>query len=354
MTSARTVLLLCGGRSGEHEVLLASAASVLEAAPERIVLEPRVIARDGRLLSPAASRAALRDGRSDGDAYAADADPDVLTGLARADLRRFDAVFPLLHGPNGEDGTVQGLLRVAGVPFVGSDVLGSAAAMDKIVMKRLFASAGLPQVPWRGADRNAYAADPEGVRDRARDLPWPRFVKPANLGSSVGIGRARDEAEQDAALAEAFRHDRRVVIEAAAEGAREVEVAVLDGRPPHASPPGEIRVPDGAYYDYAHKYTEGASELLVPAPLPDRLADELRALALDAFRLVDAAGLARVDFFVDPAGRALVNEINTLPGFTRTSMYPRLLQAAGVPYPELIERLVEAALARRAEADAVR
>ncbi|MEX2500791.1 MAG: D-alanine--D-alanine ligase family protein [Trueperaceae bacterium] len=354
MTPPRTVLLLCGGRSGEHEVSLASAASVLAAAPTHLAMEPRVIARDGRLLSTTASRAALDEGRSDLPQHDVDADPDLLRGLARLDLRRYDAVFPLLHGPNGEDGSVQGLLRSLDLPFVGSDVLGSAAAMDKIVMKRLFDSAGLPQTPWRGVDRDAWHDDPDAVRRTLAELAWPRFVKPANLGSSVGIGRAPDEKRQDEALREAFRFDRRVVVEASAEDAREIEVGVLGRHRPEASPPGEIVVPPGAYYDYAHKYTEGASELRIPADLPDDVADHLRALAIDAFRLVDAEGLARVDFFVTPGGAVLVNEINTLPGFTRTSMYPRLWQAAGVAYPDLIARLVELALERRNDTAAVR
>ncbi len=344
---ARRVLLLCGGRSGEHEVSLASAASVMAAAEGRIELTPRVIARDGRLLDEAASRAALADGRSDG--LEATGEPDLVRGLAALDRDGFDVVFPLLHGPNGEDGTVQGLLEVAGLPYVGAGVLGSAAAMDKIVMKRLFASAGLPQVPWGQAERHAWRSEPAAVAEALAPLPWPRFVKPANLGSSVGISRVRDAGEQAAALDEAFRYDRRAIVEAGLEGARELEVAVLGNDRPEASPAGEVRVMDEAFYDYAHKYSDGATELVVPAELPSVTAARVAELALDAFRVVDAAGLARVDFFLAADGEVLVNEINTLPGFTRHSMYPRLWQAAGLLYPELIERLIELALERHAE-----
>lgn len=351
-SGARRVLLLCGGRSGEHEVSLASAASVLAAAPPTLVLDPRVIRRDGRLLDPVASAEALRLGRS--DTAGADGDPPSLVdGLAALDLARYDAVFPLLHGPNGEDGSVQGLLRVAGVPFVGSEVLGSAAAMDKIVMKRLFASAGLPQVAWREVLAPAWRERREAVLAELAELGTERFVKPANLGSSVGISRAVDERSLADALDLAFRYDRRVVVEAAVPDRREVEVAILDGDPPQVSPPGEIVVLGGPFYDYEHKYQEGKAELRIPAPLDEAVTQRARDLAARAFALVDAAGLSRVDLFVRPDGSVLVNEINTIPGFTRTSMYPRLMAAAGVPYPELIERLVDLAIERGRERDAL-
>jgi len=345
---ARRVLLLCGGRSGEHEVSLASAASVLAAAPATLTLVPRVITRQGRLLDAAASGSALRAGRSDAVAAASDA-PTLIEGLAALDLDDVDAVFPLLHGPNGEDGSVQGVLRVADLPFVGSEVLGSAAAMDKIVMKRLFASAGLPQVAWREVTAAAWRARRDAVVRALTDLGPERFVKPANLGSSVGISRAVDEASLAQALDLAFRYDRRVVVEAAVPDRREIEVAILDGDPPTVSPPGEIVVLGGTFYDYEHKYQEGKAELRIPAPLDDATAERVRTLAARSFELVDAAGLARVDLFVRPDGTVLLNEINTLPGFTRTSMYPRLMAAAGVPYPDLIERLVDLAIERHRE-----
>ena len=351
-TSPRRVLLLCGGRSGEHEVSLASAASVLDAAPDGIRLEPRVITRSGHLLSEDDSRSALRAGRSD-EIATTDA-PSVLAGLAQADPARYNAVFPLLHGPNGEDGTIQGLLAVADVACVGSGVLGSAAAMDKIVMKRLFASAGLPQVDWQGVDAADWSDEPDAVVTRLRSLGDAWFVKPANLGSSVGISRADDDAGLRSAIETALRFDRRVVVEAVVDDRREIEVAVLGNDRPSASPPGEIVVLGDTFYDYEHKYTGGLAELRIPAELPAATAERMRELALRAFDVVDAAGLARVDLFLRPDGRVLVNEINTLPGFTATSMYPRLMDAAGVPYPRLIERLVDLALERHGQRAALR
>lgn len=340
------VLLLCGGRSGEHEVSLASAASVLAAAEDRIPFLPRVIARDGRLLSEAASRRALAAG--DSDLADPDAAPDLVRGLAALPAGAFEVVFPLLHGPNGEDGTIQGLLSVLDLPFVGSGVLGSAAGMDKPTMKRVFASAGVPQVAWAEVRAAEWHDAPSQVRDALGDLPWPRFVKPAALGSSVGIGAADDENDQKAALEAAFAWDDRAIVEAGVTGGRELEVAVLGNDRPTASPPGEVRVPEGAFYDYAHKYQDAGTELLVPAPVEDDVANAVRALALRTFRLIGAAGLARVDFFLAADGAVLVNEINTLPGFTRHSMYPKLWREAGLSYPDLIERLVTLAYERHA------
>ncbi|MDZ7800583.1 MAG: D-alanine--D-alanine ligase family protein [Trueperaceae bacterium] len=350
MSAGGRVLLLCGGRSGEHEVSLASAASVLAAAEDRLDLLPRVIARDGRLLSEAASRHALQAGRS--DAPDPDAAPDPVRGLASLADGEVDVVFPLLHGPNGEDGTIQGLLSVLDVPFVGSGVLGSAAGMDKPTMKRIFASAGVPQVAWAEVHRADWRDDPDAASPALAHLPWPRFVKPAALGSSVGIGRADDTAGQADALHEAFRWDDRAIVEAGVTDGRELEVAVLGNEAPQASPPGEIRVPKGAFYDYAHKYQDGATELRVPAPLDPATANAVQAWAVQAFRLVGAAGLARVDFFLRPDGEVLVNEINTMPGFTRHSMYPKLFQAAGLSYPDLIVQLIALARARHAAASA--
>jgi len=372
------VLLLCGGRSAEHDVSLASARSVLEAVGDspRLEVVPLVIGRDGVALGPEASARllgtaprALPNGeaqrsRPDGDAPAggggphgagdgaAEAPADGPRELARslADAGgAFDVVFPLLHGPYGEDGSVQGLLKVMGLPFVGSDVLGSAVAMDKLAMKAMFAAAGLPQVPYRGVTRAAFDADPGAALAPARELGTPVFVKPANLGSSIGVSRVDDPADLEAAVASALGHDRRAVVEAAAVGARELEVAVLGNDRPVASGVGEVRVRPGAraFYDYEAKYTDGLADLIVPADVPEEVAQAARRMALDAFAAVDAAGLARVDLFYLPDGRLLVNEINTIPGFTRHSMYPRLWQAAGLSFPELIERLVELALERR-------
>lgn len=333
------MLLLCGGRSDEHEVSLASARSVLAASGSSFELTPLVIAKDGRLLPPEASARLLTAGERSGEATAPGG------GLERLEPGSFDVVWPLLHGPYGEDGSVQGLLKVMGLPFVGADVLGSAVGMDKAMMKATFAAHGLPNVPYRLVTRSAWRSEPAAVVAELERLPYPLFVKPANLGSSVGISRAEDETGLRDALELAARFDRRIVVERGLVGARELEVGVLGNDAPEASVVGEIGYA-GAFYDYESKYTEGEATLTVPAELPRRVAERCRALALEAFRAIDAAGLARVDLFWH-GGRLYLNEINTMPGFTQTSMYPKLWEASGVPYAELTERLVELALEPR-------
>ncbi|MEX2542576.1 MAG: D-alanine--D-alanine ligase family protein [Trueperaceae bacterium] len=342
MTKPR-VLLLCGGESGEHEVSLASARSVLHALAGSFAVTPLVIDKGGKLLSGEASERALTSGAAE-------------TGAGTGELARlptmgddgagFDVVFPLLHGPNGEDGTVQGLLRLLGIPFVGSGVLSSAVGMDKLMMKSVFAAAGLPQVPYRGITRAAWRDERREVVEGI-DLPYPLFVKPANLGSSVGIGRARDPTELEQAVEQALRYDRRVIVEQGVVAARELEVGVLGNDRPEISPVGEIRF-DSDFYDYGAKYTEGRSRMLIPAEVPAGVARRCRDLARRAFLAIDAAGLARVDFFyLEEEDTLLLNEINTMPGFTSTSMYPKLWEAAGVDYRELVRRLVDLALERR-------
>ncbi len=355
------VLLLCGGSSDEHQVSLASARSVLAAVADdpRLELKPVVIGRDGALI-PADESLALLQERRDGSTRAprpsADgavrsggelaAFEDRLSGSLGRLASEVDVVFPLLHGPNGEDGAVQGLLKLLGLPFVGSGVLGSAVSMDKLTMKALFASAGLEQVAYRGVTRHAYAADPRGVEERLGELGLPLFVKPANLGSSIGVTRVDEPSDLAAALETALGFDRRVIVEAAALGARELELAVLGNDEPQVSGVGEI-VYRTAFYDYDTKYTDGKAELIIPAEVPVDVVRRAKELALRAFACVDAAGLARVDLFYLPDGRLLVNELNTMPGFTEHSMYPKLWQAAGLSYPDLIERLVRLALERR-------
>ena len=338
MTRPR-VLLLCGGRSDEHEVSLASARSVLVAAGARFAVTPLVIARDGRLLPPSASAQSLASGNSAGLVA------ELVGGLERLEPAAFDVVLPLLHGPFGEDGSVQGLLKIMGLPFVGSDVLGSAVGMDKGMMKAVFAAHGLPQLPHRVVTRSAWQSRPQEVLEELKALPYPLFVKPANLGSSVGISRAEDESELWQALGEAARFDRRIIVEQGLTGARELEVGVLGNDQPETSVVGEIEF-KGAFYDYDSKYTEGEAALLIPAPVPDEVATRAQELALAAFRAIDASGLARVDFFLRE-GTLYLNEINTMPGFTTTSMYPKLWAASGVPYEALIARLVELALEPR-------
>ncbi len=256
----------------------------------------------------------------------------------------FDVAFPVLHGPYGEDGTIQGLFEMADLPYVGAGVLGSAAAMDKDVAKRLFRDAGLPIMPFRVARRPAFDDDPAGVADTlGAEVGFPCFVKPAALGSSVGIGRAEDTAGLAAALEEAFAHGPKVVVEAESTG-REIEVAVLQG--PRASLPGEIVVRSG-WYTYDAKYRDDTTELLVPAPLSEAATATVRRLAMQAFEVVEGAGLARVDFFYEEAGRGfLVNEVNTMPGFTPKSMFPSMWAASGLAYDELCDELVALALER--------
>ena len=333
------VLLLCGGQSGEHEVSLASARSVVGAAGNTFEVTPLVIDKTGALLSPDASQRALGAGRVEAEA--------ARSALQTLQPNRYDVVFPLLHGPRGEDGSVQGLLKLMGLPFVGSDVLGSAVGMDKLMMKAVFGAHSLPQVPYRGVKRTDWQARPEKVLEALDTLRYPRFVKPANLGSSVGIGKAVDEKSLRAALDEAVRHDRRAIVEQGLAGARELEVGVLGNDTPETSPVGEIRFTSD-FYDYETKYTEGKADLVIPADAPENVAERCRHLALRAFEVIDAAGLARVDFFYqERTGELYLNEINTMPGFTTTSMYPKLWAAAGVSYGELVERLVELALERR-------
>lgn len=354
-TTNGTLIVLCGGMSEEHDVSLASARSVLAALPHRSV-RPLVIDRDGCLLDETTSRArlGLPPARSSGanshlsapasvSAPASHRRPPVAAAVAALRLAPDDVVFPLLHGPFGEDGCVQGLLRLMDVPYVGSSVLASAVGMDKLTMKAVFAARGLPQVAHLGIARHVYDADRDAAAAEARTLGFPLFVKPANLGSSLGIARASDDAGLASALAAAFRFDRRVIVEAAVVGARELEVAVLGNEAPALSPVGEIRY-RGAFYDYASKYQPGGADLVIPAPVPEEVAARATALARNAFEAIDGAGLARVDLFYDETSDTVyVNEINTMPGFTATSMYPRLWAAAGLAFDQLVERLVELA-----------
>jgi D-alanine-D-alanine ligase len=338
------VALLFGGRSGEHEVSLRSAASVAEGLSGRHDVVCVLVDRQGRWL--------LQEDRSPRPAGGepvflapSPADSGRLRRLADGrELARPDVFFPVLHGTYGEDGTVQGLFELAAVPYVGSGVAASAAAMDKGMMKALFASAGLPQVRHR-----VLAGRDAGVEATLlRELGLPLFVKPANLGSSVGVSKVKSAEALVPALELAFRYDRRVIVERGHD-VREIELSVLGNDEPAASVPGEI-LPDREFYDYDSKYAaDSRTGLVIPAPLPPRATAEAQALALDAFRAVDASGYARVDLFLDRAsGGFLVNEINTIPGFTSISMYPKLWEASGLAYPDLLERLVRLGLERHA------
>lgn len=335
------LLLLAGGQSEEHEVSLNSAKSVLEALPsDQFEVTPIIISKQGKWLPSSETHQALEQGS------AATGGELVLHSASSAE--NFDVVFPILHGPNGEDGTVQGLLKLAGIPFVGSGVLGSAVSMDKIMMKSVLAAHNIPQVPYQLVTRSEFLSDKNTVLENLKTLNLPVFVKPANLGSSVGISKARTESELEIALEFAFRFDRRVIVEASAGGKpREIEVGILGNDNPEASPVGELTF-DSEFYDYDTKYLEGRAEMHIPAKIPISISNQVRELALKAFKALDCAGLSRVDFFYLPeTGEVYLNEINTMPGFTRTSMYPQLWKAAGVSYGELCSRLIHLALEKR-------
>lgn len=335
--------VIFGGRSGEHEVSLASAASVMGALePARYEVVPIGITREGRWVTGGDPMGTLRD------AAGGAAKPPGGDGPGSA-LDKLDVVFPVLHGPYGEDGTVQGLLELLDLPYVGGGVTASAVGMDKILMKAAFQSRGLPMVEFVALKRMEWEAQPAAVLARMEErIGYPCFVKPANLGSSVGVSRAEGRPELEAGLALAARYDRKLLVERAVPG-REIEVSVLGNDEPEASVPGEV-VPKKAWYDYEAKYREGMAEIRIPAPLSRDLTETVRRMAVEAFLAVDCAGMARVDFFLERGtDRFLVNEINTIPGFTTTSAYPKLWEATGLPYPRLIDRLIALALERHAE-----
>ena len=353
MSEKLRVAVLFGGRSQEHEVSVVSAASVIAAIPrDRYDVVSIGVDTSGRwhllpgppqLEAGAGALPGVDPAQGEEVALAREAGARALV-RAGGDQEPIDVVFPVLHGPFGEDGTVQGLLELAGIPYVGAGVLASAVGMDKAVAKVLFAAAGLPLVAWEAVSEREWREDPESVAARAKALGLPTFVKPAALGSSVGITKVGDEDDLGAALDEALRYGRKAIVEAAAEGAREIECAVLGNDDPVASVAGEI-IPAGEFYDYRAKYLDDATELIVPADLPPETVEEIQRMSIAAFRAIDCAGMARVDFFVQGA-RVVLNEINTIPGFTSVSMYPKLWEASGVPYPELIDRLLRLALER--------
>jgi D-alanine-D-alanine ligase len=343
----RRVGLLFGGCSGEHEVSVVSAGSIaraLQASPnaEKYEVIPFYIQKNGGWITGQGAQTVLSSGKPLGTEAALNLwqFPD--------EAATIEVWFPILHGPNGEDGTIQGLLELMQVPYVGSGVLASAGGMDKLAMKTMFAAAGLPQVKYAGVTRSQVWSDPcvfTKLCDRLEaDLGYPCFVKPANLGSSVGISKVRSRAELEVALDNAASYDRRIIVEAGVASAREVECAVLGNDLPKASVIGEITF-DSDFYDYETKYTSGRAEMTIPANLPENVAQTIREMAIQAFQAVNGAGLSRVDFFyVEQTGEVYLNEINTLPGFTSTSMYPELWAATGVPFPELVDRILQFAL----------
>ena len=354
----KRIAILFGGRSAEHEISVISARSVIDALdPERYEVVPIGVTKLGhwQLMPggppalPPGSREALPEvTERSGPEVALDQEPGSQTLVAEDGSRTpIDVVFPVMHGPHGEDGSIQGFLEMAGVPYVGAGVLASAVGMDKAVQKVLFRAAGIPVIEHEVVHEREWEEDPEAVEARAAHLGYPLFAKPSTLGSSVGVTKVHETGELRGALEDAFRYGRKALLERSVEGGREIEVAVLGNDDPVASVAGEI-VPRGhEFYSYEAKYLdqEGA-ELIIPAPIPAETLEEAQRLAVAGFLALDCAGLARVDFFLRQTGGLLVNEINTIPGFTQISMYPKLWEASGLSYPELIDRLVELALER--------
>jgi D-alanine-D-alanine ligase len=357
VTQRIRVGILFGGRSGEHDVSLNSAASILKALdPAKYEIVPIGITREGHWRVGSGAATLLPEVLESGDPVTPSVDPAgpkllPLAGSPPATTSRpeVDVVFPVLHGTFGEDGTVQGLLELADIPYVGAGVLASAAGMDKDVMKRLFRDAGLPVVPWELVLRADWEQNPLTVRKRIeRKLRYPLFVKPVNLGSSVGISKVHKRRELAAAMDLAAKYDRKILVEKGVD-AREVECSVLGNDVPQASVPGEV-IPINEFYDYEAKYIKEGSNLIIPASLTVQQTKRVREVAVRAFLAIDGAGMGRVDFLLDrKTGKVYVNEINTIPGFTSISMYPKLWEASGVPYSELLDRLIALALERHRE-----
>ncbi|MGF1471970.1 MAG: D-alanine--D-alanine ligase family protein [Rubrobacteraceae bacterium] len=339
------VMVVFGGRSREHEVSLASARAILSTLEKsgNYDVYPVGITKEGRWLSSGDPLRELASGKADGGSGL----PAPVSEKLPVNLGRADVVFPVLHGPYGEDGTIQGMLELAGIPYVGSGVLASAASMDKVTMKKVFAYHGLPQVEWVSLTRKEWEENHrQKVREVESSLGYPCFVKPSNLGSSVGISKVYTPEELEYAISFAADLDRRIIVESAAD-AHEIEVAVLGNEAPKISVPGEVLIGSHEFYDYEAKYTEGESEIQAPADIPAAAAVEINEIARTAFKAVDAAGMARIDFFLERGtGRVLLNEINTIPGFTPTSVYARLWDTSGLPYGELLDELVRLAIER--------
>ncbi|AIE58739.1 D-alanine--D-alanine ligase [Bacillus methanolicus] len=346
--------LLYGGKSAEHKVSMQTAMAVIKALDlEKFDIYPIYITEEGQwikgpqLTGPVENVKELEFKKEDPQANAPLA-PSVFQADASEKQEPLDVIFPLLHGPNGEDGTVQGLLELLNLPYVGNGVLASAAGMDKVIMKNIFAQAGLSQVNYVWFIRSEWEKAKEQAYEKVeKELGYPCFVKPANLGSSVGINKATNRSELEAAFQEAFQFDRKIIIE---EGvtAREIEIGVLGNDEPECSVAGEI-VPKKEFYDYKAKYEDGDTALIIPADLTEEEYAKLKEMAIKAFKALDCSGLVRADFFLTKDGKLYINEVNTMPGFTPFSMFPLLWKHSGIEYPELIERLVKLAKERHAE-----
>jgi len=350
--------LIFGGRSGEHEVSFCSASSIIKAIDkDKYTVVLIGITKEGRWISPQDSELALQSGKIEGKNTVILLNDSFSKSLVCIDnnqkldkssaLEKLDVIFPILHGPYGEDGTIQGLLELANIPYVGAGVASSAISMDKDLMRTIFQQKGLPILKWITIKRKEWQKDKEKILSLIQDgFEYPLFVKPANLGSSVGITKVHKKEELEKAIDLASSYDRKILIEEGLEEVREIECGVLGNDEPQASVVGEVK-PAGEFYDYDSKYIEEGTQLIIPADLPLGVSQEVQEIALRAFKAVDSAGMARVDFFVSKKeNKIYLNEINTIPGFTSVSMYPRLWEASGIPYPELIDRLIQLALER--------
>ncbi|MEK3732109.1 MULTISPECIES: D-alanine--D-alanine ligase [Paenibacillus] len=345
-----TVGLVYGGKSGEHEVSLSTAFAVMNAFDyEKYEILPFYITKQGTwkvgavMSAPFSEQEELKLSQGEGTEAALNA---VFSRLYGSEQPKVDIMFPLLHGTFGEDGTIQGLFEMADIPYVGTGVLASAAGMDKVVMKKLFEIAGLPQCDYDYFNRTQWNRSQHDVLQSIEDkLGYPCFVKPANLGSSVGISKAKDREQLTSAIETALKFDNKIIVEQFVD-AREVEVSVLGNDEPMASVPGEI-VSSSEYYDYAAKYTDGQSQMQIPASIDPDTADRLRELAIQAFKAIEGSGITRADFFIRRSdGAIMINEVNTMPGFTPFSMYPLLWRETGVSYRELLDRMIELGLER--------
>jgi len=344
--------VIFGGRSGEHEVSLVSATSIIRALdPSRFEVVPIGISKEGHWYIGEGVMGFLKAGEANGEIHPVVLLPDAKGGILVWEEgkreEKLDVVFPALHGTFGEDGTVQGLLELAGVPYVGCGVLASSLAMDKVVSKELFRAASLPIVKYTWFLKEEWDGKRGSIIERIEaGLSYPLFVKPANLGSSVGIYKVKTRAELIEHVPFSLEYDRKVIVEEGVENVREIEVSVLGNDDPIASIPGEI-VPSNEFYDYDAKYVDGKSTAVIPAELPDEVSHAVREIAVSAFRSIDGSGMARVDFLVKKdTNEIFLNELNTIPGFTSISMYPKLFEATGIPYSELLSRLIALAIER--------
>jgi D-alanine-D-alanine ligase len=352
--------IIFGGRSGEHEVSLVSAESIIKCLDKsKYEVVPIGITKKGKWLTSGNPIKILKAGRFNelkiGQTAVPDSAQKCLVGISANNftppnykLKKLDLIIPILHGTYGEDGTIQGFLELTGIPYVGANVLASAVGMDKIVQKQLFSQAGLDVVPFTHFLAEEWRVSHNEIIKRIEKFSYSMFIKPANLGSSVGISKVNNRKELVCAVDYALKYDRKIIVEKAVANPREIEVAVLGNDSPKASVPGEI-LASNEFYDYDSKYIDGLSKSIIPAHLPKKMAEQIRNIAVQAFKIVDCSGMARVDFLIDGNNKVFLSEINTIPGFTAISMYPKLWQASGLPYGKLLDELIRLGLQKHKE-----